>query len=302
MITNAFSQIDLSRLAAPDVVEVLDYEVILAEMLADLRARDSAFTALTEADPAYKILEVAAYRELLIRQRINEAARSVMLAYAAGADLDQIAANFGVARLLIRPADDRTIPPTPAVYETDEELRNRVTLSLEGYTAAGSRGSYVYHALSASGDVKDVAVDSLTPGTVNVAVLTRTGTGGGADSEVTRQAVVNALNAEEVRPLCDTVDVRLAQIIEYRIEAVLTVFAGAGQAEVLAAARAAAVRYAEEQHRLGRDITRSGVFAALHQPGVQNVSLIAPAADQVVSWNQAPHCNGITVTIGGVGD
>ena len=123
MITNAFSQIDLSRLAAPDVVEVLDYEVILAEMLADLRARDSAFTALTEADPAYKILEVAAYRELLIRQRINEAARSVMLAYAAGADLDQIAANFGVARLLIRPADDRTIPPTPAVYETDEELR-----------------------------------------------------------------------------------------------------------------------------------------------------------------------------------
>ena len=148
-------------------------------MLADLRARDSAFTALTEADPAYKILEVAAHRELLIRRRINEAARSVMLAYAAGADLDQIAANFGVA--LIRPADDRTIPPTPAVYETDEELRNRVTLSLEGYTAAGSRGSYVYHALSASGDVKDVAVDSLTPGTVNVAVLTRTGTGGGAD-------------------------------------------------------------------------------------------------------------------------
>ena len=93
-----------------------------------------------------------------------------------------------------------------------------MTLSLEGYTAAGSRGSYVYHALSASGDVKDVAVDSLTPGTVNVAVLTRTGTGGGADSEATRQTVVNALNAEEVRPLCDTVDVRLAQIIEYRID------------------------------------------------------------------------------------
>ena len=81
MITNAFSQIDLSRLAAPDVVEALDFEAILAEMLADLRGRDSAFTALTEADPAYKILEVAAYRELLIRQRINEAARSVMLAY-----------------------------------------------------------------------------------------------------------------------------------------------------------------------------------------------------------------------------
>ena len=154
MITNAFSQIDLSRLTAPDVVEVLDYEVILAEMLADLRGRDSAFTALTEADPAYKILEVAACRELLIRQRINEAARSVMLAYAAGADLDQIAANFGVARLLIRPADERTIPPTPAVYETDEELRNRVTLSPEGCTAHPHGCGPTSGRLSVSKDVR----------------------------------------------------------------------------------------------------------------------------------------------------
>lgn len=299
-MAGAFSQIDLSRLAPPAVVEALDFESILGAMLADLRGRDPAFSALTEADPAFKILEVAAYRELLVRQRVNDAALGVMVSHARGADLDQIAANYGVVRLVIRPADTRAVPPVPAVLKSDDDLRTRVTLSLEGYTTAGSRGSYVFHALSASGDVQDVGVTSLQPGTVNVVVLSRSGTGA-APSE-TLAAVVNALNAEEVRPLCDTVDVKSATIVDYRIEAVLTVFSGAGQEEVQAAAVAAAEGYAQAQRKLGRDITRSGVFAALHQPGVQNVQLIAPAADIVNGWNQAPHCSAISVTIGGVGE
>lgn len=298
-MASAYTKVDLSQLAPPNVVEALDFEGIFASMLADLRARDSAFTALVESDPAYKILEVAAYRELLIRQRVNDAAKAVMVAYATGADLDQIAANYDVARLLITPADDTTIPPTAAVYESDDEFRTRIILSLEGYTSAGSRGSYIFHALSASGDCKDVAVESLTPGTVNVAVLSRTGTGAAPDGTIA--AVVEALNAEVVRPLCDTVAVASAQIVNYSIQASLTVFPGTGQAEVLAAATAAAQAYAAEQHRIGRDITRSGIFAALHQPGVQNVAITSPAADIVNAWNQAPSCTGITVTIGGTG-
>lgn len=299
-MASAYTKVDLSQLQPPGVVETLDYETVLAEMLADLRARDAAFSALVESDPAYKILEVAAFREVLIRQRVNDAALAVMVAYATGADLDQIAANYDVARLLITPADETTIPPTEAVYESDDDFRVRIILSLEGYTTAGSKGSYVFHALSASGDCKDVAVTSLTPGTVNVAVLSRQGTG--AAPAATIQAVIDALNAEVTRPLCDTVAVTSAQIVNYTIQASLTLYPGTGQAEVLAGAIAAAEAYASEQHRLGRDITRSGIFAALHQPGVQNVSLTAPAADIVNAWNQAPHCTGITVTIGGTGD
>lgn len=299
-MARVFTQVDLSELPAPAVVEPLDFETILAAMLAELRRRDPSFSALLESDPAYKILEVCAYRELLMRQRVNEAARATMVAHARGADLDNLAANYGVARLLVSPANDQAVPPRPAVYESDEELRARVVLSLEGYTSAGSRGSYVFHALSASGDVKDVGVARGEPGTVRVAVLSRTGSG--QAPAATLQAVTAALNAEEVRPLCDTVQVTSAAIIGYDIEASLTVFSGVGQAEVLAAARQAAADYAEAQQRLGRDITRSGLFAALHQPGVQNVTLTRPAADLVIDWNQAAHCTGITVTVGGVGD
>jgi phage-related baseplate assembly protein len=299
-MASAYTKVDLSQLQPPAVVETLDFETILAEMLADLRARDPSFTALVESDPAYKILEVAAFREVMIRQRVNDAALAVMVAYATGADLDQIAANYNVARLLITPADDTTIPPTEAVYESDDDFRLRIILSLEGYTTAGSKGSYIFHALSASGDCKDVAVTSLTPGTVNVAVLSRQGTG--AAPAATIAAVVEALNAEVTRPLCDTVAVTSAQIVNYSISASLTLFPGTGHAEVLAAAQAAAEAYAAEQHRLGRDITRSGIFAALHQPGVQNVTLASPAADIVNAWNQAPWCTSISVTIGGTGE
>ncbi len=129
-MAGGFTAVDLSQLPAPDVVELLDYETILAAMLADLRARDAAFDALVESDPAFKILEVAAFRELLLRQRVNEAARGVMLAYAAGSDLDQLAALFGVQRLVLDPGNPAALPPVPSSYEGDAELRRRVQLSL----------------------------------------------------------------------------------------------------------------------------------------------------------------------------
>ena len=299
-MASLLTAVNLAELPPPVVVETISFETILAEMLADLRSRDAAFFALVESDPAYKILEVAAYRETIIRQRVNDATHAVMLPFATGSDLDNIAANYDVARLLIIPADNTTIPPTPAVYESDDDFRTRVLLSLEGYTTAGSRGSYMFHALSASGDVKDVGVTSLTPGTVNVAILSRTGTGAAPTATLT--TVTAALNAEVVRPLCDTVSVVSATIVNYQITASLTVYPGVGQSEVLAASIAAANAYKDAQHKLGRDITLSGVYAALHQPGVQKVTLTSPSADVVNAWNQAPYCTAVNVTIGGTGE
>lgn len=38
-----FTAVDLSQLEPPQVVETIDYEQILAAMIADLQARDSTF-------------------------------------------------------------------------------------------------------------------------------------------------------------------------------------------------------------------------------------------------------------------
>lgn len=296
-MAGSFTTIDLSQLTAPDVVESLSFEAIFQAMLADLIARDPTFSALVESDPAYKILEVAAYREMLIRQRVNEAAYGVMLAFATGPDLDQIGANYGVQRLVIDPGNPNAVPPVDPTYESDADFRARIQLSPEGYTTAGSEGSYVFHGMGADADVKDVQAISPTPGQVTVYVLSRTGTG--TASPELLAAVGTALNAEQVRPMTDQVTVLSASIVNYTVTAELVLYPGPDSAAVLAAAQSALATYTEAQRRIGYDVTLSGIYAALHQPGVQRVNLTAPAANLVIGDGEASYCTSATVTVAG---
>ncbi len=153
---SGFTVIDLSKLPAPKVVEEIDYETILKEYYSTFIGKDTGYDALLESDPAITVLQTTAYREMLVRQRINEAAKSNLLAYATGSDLDQKAAGYGVLRL-----ED----------EEDNRLRHRCQLSLEGFSTAGPIGGYIFHALSASVKVKSVDVDSPNPGEVVATVL-----------------------------------------------------------------------------------------------------------------------------------
>jgi len=299
-MSGGYSAIDLSLLSPPDVVEALDFEAILAAMKADLAARapDLAAVLVLESEPVVKLLEVCAYREVLIRARVNDAARACYLATATGADLDNLAAFYGVARLVITPADPGAVPPLAAVMESDADLRRRAQLAPEGFSTAGPVGAYVFHALSADADVLDASAVSETPGAVTVSILSRTGTGAAPAPLVA--TVLAALTAEDVRPLSDTVGVQSAAIVSYAITAQIFCLPGPDRAVVIAAAQAAAQAHADAQHRLGRDITLSGIYAALHRPGVQRVNLISPAADIVIGVTQASHCTGITLTDGGV--
>lgn len=296
-MNGSFTAVDLSKLEAPAVVESIDFEAIFSEMMADLRSRAPEFDALVESDPAYKILEVAAYREMLLRQRVNDGAQAVMLAYAAGVDLDQIAANYNLERLVIVAADPDANPPTEAVLETDADLRRRVQLSFEGFSVAGPVGAYIFHALGADADVLDASVDSPSPGVVVVTVLSRSGDGSASPGLVA--AVDAVLSSDDVRPLTDEVIVQGASIVNFAVEAELTIYPGPDSAVVLAQAESALGDYIEAQQRLGRDVTRSGLFAALHQSGVQNVSLISPIADVVIAMSEAAYCTGKTVSVVG---
>lgn len=296
---SVFSAINLADLPAPDVVETLDYESILADLKADLVMRHPGLAeALSlESEPVVKLLEVVAYREIMLRQRVNDAARANMLAFSVGADLENLGALFGVSRGVIQEANPSTIPPVPAIVEDDTRLRTRIQLALEGFSTAGPVGAYTFWGLSASPDVKDVAVISPAPGQVEITVLSRIGDG--APSGALIATVASALNADDVRPLTDQVIVKAASITAYSVEASLTLYDGPDSALVVAAANAAVATYVEDNHRLGRDITVSGLHAALHQSGVQNVVLAAPAASLVIAADTAAHCTSITITFGG---
>lgn len=290
--------IDLSQLPVPNVVEAIDYEEILSALLEDLVDRYPEFDVPAESDPIYKVLEVAAYREMLVRQRVNQAARAVMLAYAEDEDLDNLGALFNVKRLQTYAGDPGAIPPVPPEYETNPDFRRRILLSLEGLSTAGPEGAYIFHALSASGSVLDASATSPAPGDVVVTVLGREGDGT-APPELL-DAVEQAVSAETVRPLTDHVTVQGAEIVPYTIAATLYFQPGPDSQVVLAEAQAEAQRYADRQHRLGMDITLSGVYAALHRAGVQRVELASPTETLTVNRQKATYCTAIALTDGGV--
>ncbi|MDF1583896.1 MAG: baseplate J/gp47 family protein [Methyloprofundus sp.] len=306
--------IDLSRLPPPAIVETLDFELIFAAMRDDLLLRDPSFSALVESDPAYKILEVAAYRELLLRQRVNESAQACMLATARGADLDNLAAWWGVVRLVVTPADDSSVPPTAAVLESDAALRFRTQLSLNQFTTAGATNAYIFHGLSASGAIKDISVESPTyhidnglividdavslgnpkPNNVAVTVLSRTGSGVPDNALVS--TVEAALNADNIRPLTDILVTRPASIVPYKITAILHLYPGIAADHVTALALEALTVYKDQRHKLGGRVAISGIHEALHRPGVRFVELITPTVDVVTRLHQAPFCTSVELS------
>lgn len=299
--------IDLSTLPSPQVVESLNFEAILASRKASLLAlipesdRQAVEATLSlESEALTKLLEESAYREMLLRGRINDAARSVMLSFAGGADLDQIGGNYGVVRLVIDLGDATAIPPVAPTMESDADYRQRILLSLDAYTTAGSQASYRYHAMSASGDVLDARPVSPAPGQVTVYVLARAGNGS-ADEDLLK-TVAAAVNDFDVRPMTDQVTVLSASIVPYTISAHLLVASGPDAELVRASAESAAAAYAAAQHRLGADISLSGIYRALHQPGVVRVDLTAPQANIAIADGQASWLTGITLTAEQVDD
>jgi len=299
-MAGTFTAVNLSQLPAPNVVEVLDFEAILAERITRLislypaeEQEEQAAALALESDPRRKLLEENAYREMILRARINESAKAVMLAYAAGADLDHLGANIGVIRLVRQAEDLTTIPPTPLIMESDEDYRYRIQLAPEAYTTAGSEGSYQYHTRSADGLIRDAKIMSYTPGVVTVYVTSTQGNGSANEALIDK--VKAALSAKTVRPLTDQVLVLSAAPIEYQIEAQLQIYDGPDPQIVIAAAIAALNAYVSAQRKIGYDVTIAGIIAALKQPGVHDVTMVTPTTNVVIDDSEVGYCTSIKV-------
>ena len=298
MVSSSSTTVDLSRLAPPTIVEQLDYEAILASLITRVQAVLPSFDATIDSDPAVKVLQVAAYDQLLLRADFNARLQGRLVAYATGATLDHIGAAIGLARLVVTPGDPAL--GTPATYEGDETFRTRIVLGPEGFAAAGPELAYVKRARDASALVLDASATSPAPGEVLVSVLSAEGDG--TASPTLLDAVRTIVTDKGVRPLGDLVTVAPAEQVRFTLSARLWTFAGPDPALVIAAARNKLDAYLAGARRLGRNISLSGLYAALTVEGVQRVDLSAPLADILCDQTQAPLCTDIDVTHAGYDD
>ena len=256
---------DLTQLPPPEVVENLDFETILQVHRADLLARypEAAAVIDLESEPLNKLLQAHAYRELLYRQRVNEAARAHLLAFATGADLDHKAAFYGLTRL---------------AGESDERLRARVQLRIKSLAGNGTREAYELTAMTASQNVRDARATQPFPGRVHLLLWCHDA----AQAEATLATVLAAINADDGRPLGVPVTVALARARAINIPAAIEREAGApadlAQRLVVTLADALAA-YA----RLGRAVPRSWITTRLHVAGIARVTYPDEAAPPEVT-------------------
>ena len=285
-----FTAIDLSGLTPPDIIETVDFETVVAEMRDDLVARFPAIENVIdlESEPARKLIEVFAYRETLLRARINDGARAVLLASSYGTNLDHLGALFGTPRETVADADGN------AVAESDARYRRRLQLAPEAFSVAGPEGAYQYHALTAAGWARDATAITPAPGVVRVTMLKT-----GAEPLPTADelgAVQKYLGDEAVRPLTDTVHVLGPEVIPVAIAAVLTLYPGPDATVVLNRATSALSAWLETNRMLGSNLPRSAIFAKLHQEGVRSVDLLSPGGDVVTDDTQVYSVSGLSIT------
>ncbi|WP_353276160.1 baseplate J/gp47 family protein [Wolbachia endosymbiont (group A) of Pipizella viduata] len=247
-----------------NIVEKLSYEEIFSRMKEELVRRDETFSGLVESDPAMKVLEVAASRELLLRQRINEAVKSNLLKFATGEDLDNLAEFYGVER---------------QKEEDDERLRKRVKAKIASWSTGGSKEYYKYHALSADSRVQDALVESPIPGKVQISILsTKLSTA----SEELLEIVKKQITRDDIRVLTDAVTVIGCNIMEIDIHSRMSISPVISKEEI----KKQFIKKFEANRRLGWNVTRSWIIANLFVEGVENVELIEPREDVVVLGNE----------------
>lgn len=290
----ASTPVDLSRLPAPDLVEQLTFDAIVALLVDAIRERWPDFDAVLDSDPIMLILQVLAYREMHLRADFNDRGRQLLLAFAAGANLDHLGALMALPRLVVTPADPLT--GTAAVMEGDDAFRQRIVLAPESFSVAGPSLAYVAFARRADGDVADASIVSPAPGEVVVTVLSATGNGAAPPALLAK--VRDIVDDKEVRPLTDAVTVQSATIIDFAIDACVWTFSGPDAGLVLDTGRAQLDAYIADSRLLGRAIRESGIKGALQVAGVERVEL--PGwVDIVPDATRAAHCTGITVTHAG---
>jgi phage-related baseplate assembly protein len=98
--------------------------------------------------------------------------------------------------------------------EDDERFRERIRLSIERFSNAGSREAYIYHTKTAHQLIDDVEVYSPSPGVVKVLFLLK---GGELPSPEMLQLMQKHLSDEKVRPLTDQVFVSAPEVVSYNI-------------------------------------------------------------------------------------
>jgi phage-related baseplate assembly protein len=243
------------------------------EILAEIKAQMPAEITLLESDPAAKILEIVAFREMILRERINNAAKANLLAFASGSDLDYLAEFYGVAR---------------QEGESDDAFRLRIKAKIAAFSNAGSKEHYRFHALSSSPHVKDALASSPEHGLVKISILSDS-EDGQASGELL-EIVRDYINRDDIKMLTDTVQIVGCNIIPLDV----IVEIAASNSFALQSIRDNFIKKFNASKALGWSPSISWIIANLFTDDVTHIKVVQPITDVVIASDECVTLNSVT--------
>jgi len=154
--------------------------------------------------------------------------------------------------------------------ESDEDFKERIRISFANKSTAGSALTYKAFALSADERIEEVKVLSPSAGIVDVVYYSSE-----AD-EIMQERIENTLNADDVRPLTDLVQVKKANEILMNIEGEITIKSGVDASSVY---MNAIDNLKTLTFSIGEDVSVAKIIKTLMVDGVVDVNLTNPTAN-----------------------
>jgi len=241
------------------------------------------------------VYQAAAYIRLLDRQRVNDAVKALLAAFAKGSDLDALVARNNVERLTVIEAtgDD------PAVLESDAQLLNRYLLSFTGL-GAGSRDRYLYET--------HTAVPAIPVGGAAVVGWREHGRRGDVDivacgpdgrdlTEPEFDAMKAGVLSGRVVPEASSAACLRANRLEYSVAQTIRIRSGPSPATVAADVEARIRALTDERTVIGGVVPLAFIAGSAHGPSVISATTSLPAADIEADAYTVPVCTGIAISV-----
>lgn len=291
------SVIALEQLPTMAVLETVDTEAVLAARMARLvtlwadRDPDAGANYDVESlefDPIKINQEVATYFELMLRDRVNQAARAVTLAFGAGSDLDAIASRYpgGVPRL---------------PDESDARYKRRIWLSSNLESPHGVFEAYVFWALASDATLRDATANTVRgTGEITVTIMAEGATPIPTDAQL--NAALAYILDESRKGLTDVIMIAPPKITATRYRIRVWLYPGFDETAIMTQLDTAIAALIEKQRWLGFDHTRMAIDAALAQPGVYNAIIDEPLHDVIVDENGLVKVTSAQLTLVGRGE
>ena len=199
----------------------------------------------------------------------------------------------------ISEVSNTTISAGGADDEEAESLRERIRQAPEKFSNAGSRGAYRYHTLTAHQSIIDVAINSPSPGVVNIYPLTLDGN---PNDEIIR-IVQTYLSDDKIRPLTDLVQVLSPTKKDFTIDATIYLYQDSDVTSVQKTINAKLNEYKISlSEKLGKNVIQTQIISILNSVyGVFKVVLKTPD-DIDISESEWANLVDFNIEIGGYAD